>query len=367
MPLTDPPPSPARPAAGARPPRRLRRAVLLGLAALLLTAPALAGCGAGAGSSSETTEQLEPQDVGDIPASGGRGADGSDAARPDGGTGHDGGADDATGADQAPGAGADAPRASDRRVRRADVTLEVADLATGAARVRRLATDHGGYVTTEALGRLTVDTAGAPETSDVGPWPPIPPVGPGQARLVLRVPQDRLDEAVAALAAVGTEVGRWTSEQVVEADLVDLDARVATATRSVTRVRDLMGEAGSLDDVLALEVELARREGDLEALRARRDTLAGQAAQATLSVVLLTPESVAAGVGAGGFTAGLAAGWSALAAGAAVALTAMGAALPFAALAAVVVVPLLVRSRRRRAARPRAAAAAPSSGGDASA
>lgn len=326
-----------------------------GAAALLLAALALAGCGIGAGSPSGTVDRQQPE-VDELAASIEAGSVGGEAAGPGDGTGTGAGA--GRNAGDAAGAGSVPARASDRRVRRADVTLEVADLATGAARVRRLAAEHDGYVSTEAVGLraagdvpATLQPPEAPETfeaSDAAPWPPL---APGQALLVLRVPQARLDEAVASLAAIGTEVGRRSSERVVEADLVDLDARVAGATRSVTRVADLMAEAGSLDDVLALEVELARREGDLEALRARRDTLAGQAAQATLSVTLLTPGSVTAGGTAGGFAGGLAAGWSALMAAAAVALTAVGAALPFAAVAAVAVVPLLVRSRRRRGAR----------------
>lgn len=368
MPATEPnQPSraPAPAPTGRRRRGRRHRALLLGLVALLLAVPTLTACGAGSGSDEAASPQQAAARDGEGPA----GPEGAESGSVDAEGRTEAGAADAAAGTGGP-TGVDPAgfaRSSDRRVRRADVTLEVADLATGAAQVRRLAAEHDGYVSTEALGLraagdVPVAPAGpeAPEASDVAPWPPP---APGQALLVLRVPQPRLDEAVASLAAIGTEVARRTSERVVEADLVDLDARVATATRSVTRVRDLMAEAGSLADVLALEVELARREGDLEALRARRDTLAGQAAQATLSVALLTPESVVAGGSAGGFAGGLAAGWSALVAATAVALTAVGAVLPFATVAAVVAVPLLVRSRRRRG----AGVAATAPGGDATA
>ena len=53
----------------------------------------------------------------------------------------------------------------------------------------------------------------------------------------------------------------------------DLDARITSAQASVDRVRALMTKAQNLGEVVSLESELSRREGDLESLKAQKRKL----------------------------------------------------------------------------------------------
>jgi hypothetical protein len=175
--------------------------------------------------------------------------------------------------------------------------------------------------------------------------------------LVLRVPEPSLDRAldlVSGPGGVGKELNRTTSAQDVTGDLADLDSRVSTQRASVTRVRALMNSAKSLNDVVLLESEVSKRESDLEALEARRATLADQADLATLTVDLRTPAAIPVtkpAPEANPFLKGLRAGWDAVAASTTVVVTVLGAVLPVAVVAALFGVPVLWVLRRRRTAR----------------
>ncbi|WP_461022156.1 DUF4349 domain-containing protein [Thalassiella azotivora] len=330
--------------------RRPRRRLVLAATSLAVALPALVlgACSAGAGD-----ESAQSAPAAQDPVEGGATADGGDGAGGSGGGGPGAGSD---------GSGASAGAAVDdqRRIRRGGVAVEVSDLGPATQTVRDVAASHGGFVAQEASGRPVAahvaweetagagwDAPGGPADDAVAPRS-LSPRGPGEAVLVVRVPSDRFRTAADDVAALGTEVGRWSTETLVEDALVDLESRMATQRASVERVRALMAEATSLADVVALESELATREADLESLRARHAALAGQADLATLTVHLRTPGVAAATDDATGFLPGLRAGRDALVTSTQVLLTAVGALLPFAAVAAVVVVPVLAVRRRRR-------------------
>ncbi len=150
------------------------------------------------------------------------------------------------------------------------------------------------------------------------------------AQLTVRVPADRLDQLIDTIGGFGHVTDR--SAQVVDAteDVVDLDARVASQRASVDRVRALLAQARSIGDVVSIESELTRREADLDSLTGRLAALKDQVAMSTLTVDLEKgPATTGPGRQPVGFLAGLAAGWDGLNAVGAGAGTAVGYALPF--------------------------------------
>jgi hypothetical protein len=160
---------------------------------------------------------------------------------------------------------------------------------------------------------------------------------------------------------VGKEISRAATAQDVTGDLADLQSRVATQRASVARIRALLAKAGSLRDVVLLESEVTKREAELEALQARQAALADRADLATLTVDLRTSVAAAAvrAEERSAFLTGLDGGWQALVASTGVVLTILGGLLPFAVVAALVGVPVLVLLRRRRRATVKPAAAPP--------
>jgi hypothetical protein len=223
--------------------------------------------------------------------------------------------------------------------------------------VRAAAVALGGIVSSESSGFLPatdVSGDGRAESSEA-----VPVVG--QSVITVRVPEPKLDDALARLGAVGREVDRSTSTEDVTATIADLDSRVTTQARSVARVRDLLAKAKSLSDIVLLESEVARREADLESIQARQRALADQADLATVTVTLRTPQASTAtsSDGSQGFLGGLHQGWHAVERSTTLVLTVLGAALPVGVALALIGWPSFLLYRRvahsRRAAQSRRA------------
>jgi hypothetical protein len=229
-------------------------------------------------------------------------------------------------------------------VRTAAVTLNVKDLPTAVRSVRTITSGLGGYVSHEQTGFggarpvPTAAASGAPTTDR-------------DSVLELRIPVQRLDEAMTAVEALGLPTVRSSSAQDVTGDVADLDSRAANQQASVDRIRALMQSATSIKDIVLLESELAQREGDLKALQARLSTLKDQAQLATYTVDLTIPTSVVPSRPTTGFLVGLSAGWQALSVTTIVLVTALGALLPTAVAVAALGTGIwwLLRHRRREA------------------
>ncbi|WP_030338739.1 DUF4349 domain-containing protein [Streptomyces sp. NRRL S-1022] len=227
-------------------------------------------------------------------------------------------------------------------IRTAFLTLEVRDVAKALAAARRTAEEAGGFVGDETTNR------------DAG--------GHEHTRVVLRVPAERYDEVLTGLQGTGRLVGRTAKAVDVSDRMVDVDSRIKSQRASVDRVRALMDRATRLSDVVALEGELSSRQADLESLLARRASLKDRVDLATVTLSLSkTPARQASGDGTPGFTDALAGGWHAFAGMLRWIALALGAALPFAALAALLALLWLraVRPRLPRRAEPVPAMSAP--------
>jgi hypothetical protein len=212
----------------------------------------------------------------------------------------------------------------------ATLTVRVSDVPAQTAAITGIATGAGGFVA-------------ADERSTNGRR--------SQATLELRVPAEVFGSVLDRIGQLpgATEKRRRLSTSDVTEQVVDVDARIATAQASVDRVRALIARAGTIGEITALESELARREADLESLRARQRKLAGLTAMSTITVTLLGPEAQT-DTDDDGFLAGLRGGWAALVTSAGVLVTVLGALLPWLVVlglpAALVVWALRRRTRR---------------------
>ncbi|WP_158296458.1 DUF4349 domain-containing protein [Nocardioides albidus] len=215
------------------------------------------------------------------------------------------------------------------------VSLEAEDVGRARLAVRKVVDAHQGTVseqetTTGAKGRLS------------------------SARLVLRVPSESFDDVVADLEEVATPTGTTTSGEDVGAEVVDVEARIRAQRKSVQRIEALLARAESIEQIVAIESQLASRQADLDALESRQQWLADQTSMATITVYVEQP----AGRHdrddeADGFLGGLAQGWAAFVEGVGAVLVVVGFLVPWLILLAVLAVParLLLRRRTRGPAR----------------
>lgn len=115
------------------------------------------------------------------------------------------------------------------------------------------------------------------------------------AKLELRVPSARFDEAVNGLSPIGKVESVNVTVQDVGEEYVDVGARVANARRLEQRLVDLLAHrTGKLADVLSVERELARVREEIERYEGRMRYLRTQASVSTLSVSIHEPYPIVA-------------------------------------------------------------------------
>ncbi|MFE7358491.1 DUF4349 domain-containing protein [Streptomyces sp. NPDC057543] len=213
-------------------------------------------------------------------------------------------------------------------IRTATLSVEVKSVPRAAAAARSAAESAGGLVAAEETERVD-------DTHEM-------------SHIVLRVPQAEYDAVLRELAGAGKLLSRTSSAKDVTDQVVDVESRIATQRASVARVRKLMDRAEKLADVVTLEGELSSRQASLESLLAQQASLKDRTTLATITLDLSEPEATAKedGDDGPGFLDALGGGWHAFVTVLRWLAMAVGAAAPF--LAAVAVLLLLGRLLRGR-------------------
>lgn len=106
-------------------------------------------------------------------------------------------------------------------------------------------------------------------------------------RGTLRVPADRMAAVLGQLRAIGQVVEDTQGSQDVTDQIVDLDARIASARATEVRLVQLIRErTGKLSDVLEVERELTRVRLDIERLMAEKTNLDRRVSYTTIDVTI---------------------------------------------------------------------------------
>lgn len=174
--------------------------------------------------------------------------------------------------------------------------------------------------------------------------------GDPTARLVLKVLPERFSDALDELSALGQVTEKHVGSDDVTEVVIDLEGRLGAARASVERLRELLGQAADVPQVVAVESELARREGEVESLAGQLRSLESQVDLATITLQLSVPPAAttpSVSEDIPGFLSGLRTGGVAFVNVLGGAATVVGFALPFLALALVVGIPALWWRRRR--------------------
>ena len=221
------------------------------------------------------------------------------------------------------------------------VSLEASDVAKARLDVRKIVDRFRGRVTEQET-----------TTGDKGEL--------STARMVLRVPSDRFDEAITALEEVATLTDSSATSENVTAEVVDVAARLRAQRKSVDRIEALLAQARTIQEIVAVESQLAQRQADLDALESRQKYLADQTSLSTITVYVerATAHQAKRKETRTGFLGGLDRGWDSFVDGLGAASLVVGFALPWLALGAVVGTPIWLAVRRRRRNAPAATPAA---------
>ncbi|WP_406430380.1 DUF4349 domain-containing protein [Streptomyces sp. NBC_01589] len=201
-------------------------------------------------------------------------------------------------------------------IRKASLSVEVKSVPKAVAAARAAVESAGGLVASESTQRLDATHE--------------------ESHIVLRVPQAEYDAVLQELAGGGKLLSRTTTAKDVTDQVVDVESRIATQRASVTRVRKLMDRADKLADVVTLEGELSNRQAELESLLAQQESLKDRTTLATITLSLSEPESPSNSKDDDdpGFLDALGGGWHAFVTMVRWIAMAVGAAAPFLAAAA---------------------------------
>ncbi|HET6681071.1 MAG TPA: DUF4349 domain-containing protein [Gemmatimonadaceae bacterium] len=223
------------------------------------------------------------------------------------------------------------PQATPMLIRTGHAAVRVDSLEPAMARVQALAESLGGRVANTSvqtgLGELRAAT------------------------LDLRIPAARFDEAVAGVEPLGAVESVNVQSQDVGEEFVDVTARVNNARRLEERLVGILAtRTGKLDDVLAVERELARVRGEIERYEGRLRYLSSRVEMSAFSVYLHEPVPVIGpSAGAGPIGEAMRQAWRNFVALVAGGIASLGFILP---VAVVVGVGVMLWRRRRADARP---------------
>ncbi|KRF25143.1 DUF4349 domain-containing protein [Phycicoccus sp. Soil803] len=317
--------------------RSHRTAAAIGAA--LLATFALAACAGDDSAGSSADSAASSPQAGFSDESGGRAADSGNTPSSAGSPGKG-----ASGSSADPVTTANLAASQDSLARRASIALKVKNIGQAVAKVRATTATAQGIVLSENIGTAAGDAPLA-ESAKV--------TATTYGEITISVPSAELDRVIAELGSVGTVIRSTSSSENVGGQIVDTTSRLQTMRVSVERVRAFLEDAKDLNQIVALEAELTRRQSDLEALEAQLASLKGSVARSPIQISLTTePGAIVEEPDQAGFLVGLKGGWDAFTASLSVLLTVLGALLPFLALFALLGLPVWWYLRRRRPVNP---------------
>lgn len=161
-------------------------------------------------------------------------------------------------------------------IRNGTATIEVDSLEIAIVAVQKLAASMGGYVgnTTQTTGSNMVRSA----------------------EIELKIPATKYDATVGNLGPIGKIEAQTSTAEDVGEEFFDVTARQANAHRLEERLIALLAtRTGKLDDVLAVERELARVREEIERYEGRLRYLKSHVSTSTLMVTLHEKRAVVSG------------------------------------------------------------------------
>ena len=166
-------------------------------------------------------------------------------------------------------------------IRTGNLDLVVEDTEAAMATIARMAEENGGWVVNSNVFQYDENA----KTGDI----------------TIRVPASGFNSAIEALKGLAVEVtSESTTGQDVTEEYVDLSARLENLEATADRVRAFLDETRNVEEALAVNQELSRLEGEIEAMKGRLQYLSQSAAFSTITV-RLTPDVLAQPIEVGGW------------------------------------------------------------------
>ena len=180
--------------------------------------------------------------------------------------------------DQSGGAAANSAATANRLVvQTANLSIVVKDVNARVQAIQDMAKAMGGFVVSVNIAQTYT-----------GNGEKVP-----QAQVVVRVPQDKLDEALAQVKKDVVDVQSETNTGVDVTDqYVDLQSRLTAKQAAADQLTKIMQSATKTEDVLAVYTQLQQIESDIEVLKGQIKYTEQSAALSSISVNIIAEETV---------------------------------------------------------------------------
>jgi len=216
----------------------------------------------------------------------------------------------------------------------AQLTVRAKNVGAAVSQATRIVTSSGGYVSAENAASDPDHPANATATIE------------------LKIPAVAYQSILASLSggALGAQLSLQQQAQDVTQQVADVNSQVTSDQAAIAQLRALLGHAGSVSDLLAVQNQINQEESALEGMEAQQRALDHETAFATVTLTVLGPKAAppkpARPAPPPSLGHGLSGGWHALRLTVDWLLAILGAVAPFA--AALGVLAFLAYSARRR-------------------
>jgi hypothetical protein len=157
-------------------------------------------------------------------------------------------------------------------IRNANLTLVVEDPAASVAEISALADSMGGFVVSSNLYETTFEQG----------------VRATQASITVRIPAERLNEALSEIKADAVEVrSENISGQDVTQEYTDLQSRLRNLEAAEEELREIMGSLTKAEDVLRVYESLRQVREEIEVIKGRMQYFEQSARLSALTIELL--------------------------------------------------------------------------------
>ena len=162
-------------------------------------------------------------------------------------------------------------------VKNADMSIVVKDPEKTMADISKLAEDMGGFVVSSNLYQTNTSSG----------------ILVPQANVVIRVPAEKLDEALATIKSGAVEVqAENVSGQDVTSQYVDLESQLKNLEAAESQLMEIMKKAEKTEDVLNVFNQLTSIRGQIESIKGQMKYFEESAALSSVSVTLVAEETI---------------------------------------------------------------------------
>lgn len=120
--------------------------------------------------------------------------------------------------------------------------------------------------------------------------------------ILIRIPEARFDQAMAFLETQGKVTSRNSNSSDVTEEFIDLETRIRNLKTKETRLLEILRSQGSLQDLLAVENELANTRFEIERLEGRLRFLGSRVELSTIEIHMREVRDLEGGISGSGFS-----------------------------------------------------------------